>query len=61
MSYTTMNLDKEIHRQAKIAATIEGITLKDWVERAIKAALDGNGKRLVDTAAAYTADRTTAR
>lgn len=53
MTYTTMNLDKEIHRQAKIAATIEGMTLKDWVERAILAALDGNGKRLVDTRASY--------
>jgi hypothetical protein len=34
---TTVELDREVVRQAKVLAAQEGITLKEWVERAMLA------------------------
>jgi hypothetical protein len=54
MSYQPVAISAEMHYKAKKAALDEGMTLKDWVERAIRDALDGtNGKRLVDSHQPY--------
>jgi len=53
MSYKTLTLDEEAHTVAKIAASSEKMSLKDWVERAIYEALDTNGKRLTDSRPSY--------
>ena len=48
-----IRIDENLHLQTKIAATLEGISIKEWTERALRHALDGNGKRLTDTRVSY--------
>ncbi len=35
-----VRIDTELHRQVRIAAVIEGISMEAWLDRAIKQALD---------------------
>ena len=56
MTYQPIAISEEMHRKAKTAAASEGLSLKEWTERAIRAALTDNGKRLVDSKAPYSTE-----
>ena len=44
-----IRIDEHLHYQTKLAAALEGISIKEYTERAIRAALSNNGKLLVDS------------
>ena len=57
MSYTTISIDPKVHTQTKIAAVLQGLTVKAFTERALLDAINRaeseNPRRLVDPAVEY--------
>lgn len=45
MVFNMKNFPEEIHREAKVAAAMEGKTLKDWIIEAIKEKLERSEKK----------------
>ena len=46
-----IQIDPELHHRVKLAAVMEGKTIRDYAEAALRAKL--NGKRLVDPSPRY--------
>ena len=57
MSYQNIAIDPKIHRQSKIIAMLQGLTLKTFTETALLDAINRaeseNPRRLVDPAVEY--------
>jgi len=51
--YEKLNIEANLHREVKIAAAVNGETMRAFAERALRHALDGNGKRLTDSRPSY--------
>jgi len=51
-----IKIDEELHRQAKAQAALQGISLREFTETALTAALPDRARVLVDSSPAYSID-----
>jgi len=58
MSYKQILITEDLHRRVKVAATLLDLSIKDYTERALRAAMNADDKlnpprRLVDSGVSY--------
>ena len=51
-----IQIDEKLHRRVKLAATMHGISIKDYVERVLQNAIAAEGLTLVDPGVEYTTE-----